>query len=840
MKKKLKKYNSGVTYISPEYNTESQQVKTGKYKGAASSITNMGAGLAGVAGEGLTNSALQPTYNNSEKGVSSGKLASGQALKYGAMGATAGSAFGPIGTLVGFGVGAIGGGIAGTLQAKNINATAANNKRVNDFMKKQNSYSAQEIDQIGYAKKGLDMTKKKGLKKFPGGTSSVAKPDPNLPRFTAAENEQLIPLRGTPQYKQAMHNAMGYVPKYPNPVAGSKNAMYEDSVYNQRVKTFNSRDLTKQPANFGNAMQNFDANTQTNNLNYTAQNAKLDSFVANQGGVLPNNLSIPNVPGQMPNSMKKVPPYAGGTKAIKGAGKLPSESQIQMTPAERSSLPPVGTPEHRQAIWDLLGYAPKTYPAGSQGYANQEKHFNSALSLINDGYRPTVSPSGNKGYSKMYEDGTKKVKTTPPKSGFVQKLRPTEFNLLPGEIQNVVVPNQQIFQNQQGGMVRSSSAPLLPPPLYHPTPIIPPNSLSLPNSKFTRARGVYNKGSKKIEVEGDEIHLAKKGSKFVVKNDFKDGPTHAEGGIEIVAQEGDIITPANKRGQVVEALQEGNHKKLESIRKSLPKDKPAYKMKKGGTVKKDTRDKSEPVSATPKDFKPFSSGYTQTGLKKINSVKTGNPKASTSSNFDASRIGEVAGTLGEIAPIAYNIGQGLFGKVQKTNRRNVTPSNFQYQDNSQPLRNEINSLYNQDKQTIRNASGGNAGTYLANTGMASANKFKRLQEVNNTEAARKVQTQNANTELQNNAQSMNVQLNNQYDEMDLGNSARKGDFLATGLGQASQFAQNRVLQGNLKNRDEMILNNLETPNYKVGKDYKIQKKKNGTSGVKAKYKMKKA
>lgn len=350
----------------------------------------------------------------------------------------------------------------------------------------------------------------------------------------------------------------------------------------------------------------------------------------------------------------------------------------------------------------------------------------------------------------------------------------------------------------------------------------------------------YNRqlSSKKIEVEGDEIHLAKKGSKFVVKNDFKDGPTHAEGGIEIVAQEGDIITPANKRGEVVKALNEGNNSKLEAIRKSLPKDK-LYKMKKGGTVKKDNRDKSEPVSVSPKDFKPFSSGYNRIVPKEINSVKTGKSSKNSNTSINTDNAINALGTIGEIAPIAYNVAQGLFGNVQKTTRRNYTPSNFQYQDSSQPLRNEINSLYNQDKQTIRNASGGNAGTFLANTGLASANKFKRFSEVNNAEATRKIQTQNMNNEMQNNAQLTNLQLNNQYDDLDLANSARKQDFLAAGLGQASQFAQNRVLQNNLKNRDQMILNNLETSNYKVDENGKVQKKAKGTSGIKAKYKMKK-
>lgn len=753
-----KKFATGTDYIQPEYNVQSQQ-RTGKGTAGANALINGGTALAATGGQ-----ALVAGSDRGENGVNSQSYVGGKALSGAAAGAQMGSSFGPYGALIGGAVGGVYGGVSGAIQAKSINEAAKAKRSTNSFLKKQANYAATETEQVGYAKKGLDMTKKK-LKKFPGGTSSVAAPV--LPRFTAAENEQLTPLKGTPQYKQAIQGAIGYVPKYNNPVPGSTQYAYEDSVYNQRVKTFNSRDMTKAPANFTVATQAMDSKNIANNLNYNAQNTKLDSFVANGGAQLPNNLSIPAapVPGQMPNAMKKTI-YKNGTKGIKDSGKMASETQIQMTPAERSALPPTGTQEHRQAIWDLLGYAPKTYPAGSQGYLNQEKHFNAAVDMINQGYRPATSPSGKPGYSK-----------------------------------------------------------------------------------------VYSKGSKRIEVEGDEIQLAKKGNKFVVKNDFKNGPTHAEGGIEITAQEGDIITPANKRSQVVEAINTGDHKKLESIRKGLPKDK-AYKMKDG--TKKVKRDTTEPVSVTPKDFQPlFGSTFQQKqskDLKKVNSINTGkkpSSKTSTGLKFNSDNLANVAGTLGEIAPIAYNVGQGLFGKVQQTNRRNVNPANFQYTDNSQPLRNEINSLYNQDKQSIRNASGGSAGTYLSNVGVASANKFKRLQEVNNAEAARKVQTQNMNTEMQNNAQAVNIQLNNQYDQADLQNSARKQDFLAAGLGEASQLAQTAIVDKKLANRDRTIVNNLQTGNYFIdpttqkvvfGKKEDLPTNKKGNSGIKVnkKYKTKKA
>ena len=354
----------------------------------------------------------------------------------------------------------------------------------------------------------------------------------------------------------------------------------------------------------------------------------------------------------------------------------------------------------------------------------------------------------------------------------------------------------------------------------------------------------YEQGShsinnkKQIEVERDEIVMAKQGNKFIPKADFKGGKLHSEGGEPYLATEGDIIYPSKMRSEVKEAIKEGDHKELENLRKKLPSDKPRYKMKQGGKVYADGTDSIYPIAT--KNISYLPSSYTPTPLKKVNSVKSNTSKKNSKSTFNTDNLTNSLGTLTEVAPIAYNIGQGLFGKTIKTTRRNFNPQQYQYQDLSQPLRNEANSMYTQDKQSIRNASGGNAGTYLSNVGLASANKFKRLQEINNTEAQRKIQTRNANTDLSNNAQLNNNQLNDQYDQLDLQKSSRKQDFLAAGLGQASQFAQSSIIDNNMKKRDNTILNNLSSENYKINPDtYKVEKKKNGTSGIKLKYKMKK-
>lgn len=83
------------------------------------------------------------------------------------------------------------------------------------------------------------------------------------------------------------------------------------------------------------------------------------------------------------------------------------------------------------------------------------------------------------------------------------------------------------------------------------------------------------KNRKLVEVEKDELILDKgKTGKFRVVADFKGGKTHADGGEPAVVKQGDVIIPAKKRDVVVTALHKGDHKKVEQVRKKLPKDKP--------------------------------------------------------------------------------------------------------------------------------------------------------------------------------------------------------------------------------------------------------------------------
>lgn len=359
--------------------------------------------------------------------------------------------------------------------------------------------------------------------------------------------------------------------------------------------------------------------------------------------------------------------------------------------------------------------------------------------------------------------------------------------------------------------------------------------------------GGYKKGTKSIntkmvkpvEVEGDEILMEKSRGKYKMKADFKNGPTHEQGGIPIIAEEGDIIYPANKREQVIDAYEDNNHSKLESMRKQLPTDTNYKKATGSGGV---------------------GYGYKKTsGFKNVNTSSMGVGAGTSSVGSTGVKTGGIGGktnwgkigtTAAEFAPIAYNIGKGLFGKSEKTNRRLYNPEEFQYTDISQPIRNEAVNAYTGEKDQIRNAAGGSAGNYLAAQSLANSRKYQRLQDINNNEGGRKVAVANMNTELKNNSKMANLNLQNQYDELDLRNDAAKKKHLTDGFSQLSTAAQNKQRMRNMADADDIRARTLQDmvsnygfdPNALKDKDKDLYnfKKEKGTSGIKGKYKMKKS
>jgi hypothetical protein len=366
-----------------------------------------------------------------------------------------------------------------------------------------------------------------------------------------------------------------------------------------------------------------------------------------------------------------------------------------------------------------------------------------------------------------------------------------------------------------------------------------------------------NKSSKLIEVERDELIFSKTPSgKFILKADFKGGKPHTKGGENYIAKEGDIVFPGKKRKDVVEAYKNGDNEKLERIRLTLPKDVNKDKEAKAGAdlTSIGTNLMKDALGAYP-DLKPLTpyNGLTQQGpLKKMESFKSFNAfvdqlqpmkskglntitpskgNISTASTIippgygttsQGGFLSKLGGTSGmgsalssafQLAPTLYDLGKGLLEKPEVTTKRYYNPQTMQYVKDTSGMK-EALMAKEQEKKQIRNLSAGNPSVYLSNVG-AAENRYKNaLSDINEREYQRENQINNLNTNLLNQAQMQNLGLSNQYDMLDLQNKGAKQNFTRKGLEGFSGYSLTNEQMKNQKNRDNMLLNTLETKDFK--------------------------
>jgi hypothetical protein len=99
--------------------------------------------------------------------------------------------------------------------------------------------------------------------------------------------------------------------------------------------------------------------------------------------------------------------YKKGTSGIKIKKYPGGTSGIQLTDEEKSSLQGLDGDQYRSAVWNIMGYSPKKYPQGSDGWKTQEDKYNTAVDLINQGFRPIHNEEGESiGYKRKYKEGT--------------------------------------------------------------------------------------------------------------------------------------------------------------------------------------------------------------------------------------------------------------------------------------------------------------------------------------------------------------------------------------------------------------------------------------------------
>lgn len=352
--------------------------------------------------------------------------------------------------------------------------------------------------------------------------------------------------------------------------------------------------------------------------------------------------------------------------------------------------------------------------------------------------------------------------------------------------------------------------------------------------------GQYKNGASKvatkpIEIEGGEPHFSKPvGGKRALKMYSPTGPSHEEGGIPVLAEQGDaIVTKKGNLGkQAVLAHQQGNHELVERIIDKMPADKGSSKAR-GGKRRVKAADSTLPkiTYTPPSNVLPVglfdNPSTTEARARQIgqpfrepdvsmdiyNKNKTAYlPAAPTAASPAATGVASKAtgllNNLATAAPSIYNLGQGLFGDVAKTTRRNFNPTALTYEDGSNPTRQAITQGVRASISNARNISGGNAGNIRANANQAYATGISQLASVNNQESQRKLDVNNTNVGIKNDAQLRNNAMNDQADQLDLMNSAKKQEALAKGLEGISGLSQNSQLMANQQAASEASANSI--------------------------------
>lgn len=328
-----------------------------------------------------------------------------------------------------------------------------------------------------------------------------------------------------------------------------------------------------------------------------------------------------------------------------------------------------------------------------------------------------------------------------------------------------------------------------------------------PKLKYKDGGNLEN--TKPIEVEKDELHFRKVGSNYKLVADHKGGETHAQGGIDVIAKSGDSIIPGKDRSKILKMVGKNgiisNKEKFNSYRMKLPKDAPVAKNGSDLT----------PMKPRGGDY----GGITQPGAPSANiqPITNSNGSLPTGSAGEAgggSNMGSYLNTAMQIAPIAYNLGQGLLGKVDKESANYVNPDLIKYEDISDPLRRKSREIMGINASNARNLGGGNTGNVRANLNQSAAEDFERQQQINQAEVSRALDIKNTNVGITNNSKFYNAEETGRVNNVNAQNKAKKSEYLAKGLEGVQNYALTEQQNKSVRDQNNMLAGLAETDSYK--------------------------
>lgn len=176
-------------------------------------------------------------------------------------------------------------------------------------------------------------------------------------------------------------------------------------------------------------------------------------------------------------------------------------------------------------------------------------------------------------------------------------------------------------------------------------------------------------------------------------------------------------------------------------------------------------------------------------------------------NRSTSSLGELASGIASLAPIMSN----LFTSDPEAVPANYNPYATAITNTMGRRRFNINPLF-RDIEQNRNAANYSASQYKTNTGHDMAFRLQTAIAANKANAQARATESNANNQYKveyanamNNLGQQWVQATNLASELNARNRATARNIRRTGLGQLSQWAQNRELMSNQRSRDNAML-----------------------------------
>lgn len=332
--------------------------------------------------------------------------------------------------------------------------------------------------------------------------------------------------------------------------------------------------------------------------------------------------------------------------------------------------------------------------------------------------------------------------------------------------------------------------------------------------------------AKVVEAEeGETIFYKTPSGRYVLEKDLKGGKSHKEGGETIEVKEGSVIFPKNKREEVMDAYKTRDNLRLETIRLSLPEDKPRTPKYARGTKSIETI-YDEMKGANMPDTSIGQMNYLEPYRSTPATVYASPSFPKTSG---ASIAQNVAENVVNLSPSLYNLGRGLFSKPETITRREYKPEEYEAFFDISPQLRDLRDAQTARVAAARNYSGGNVGAVLSNVNQAVTDTTKRLGDLRTQKFNIENSIRNRNVDTRNQAQMQNISLQNMYDDLEARNREARMAGIAQGLTGTSAYAQSRqntrIMNEQARNRDlmlgrynDMLASLAETANYKADFD----------------------